>query len=57
MTRDYMWTVRCSETGDFVGECGCFYCFDEFDFDMIEESTDVDDSEWDEEDDYELSVD
>lgn len=32
---DYLWKVRCPESGYLVGECGCTYCFDEFELDAV----------------------
>lgn len=34
MSNDYLWRIRCSESGNFVGDCGCFHCFDEFELDI-----------------------
>lgn len=33
---DFLWKVRCTETGSFVGDCGCIYCFDEFSLDELD---------------------
>lgn len=36
MNNEYIWKVRCPESGYMVGECGCLYCFDEYELDSIE---------------------
>lgn len=33
MSNDYLWKIRCPESGYIVAECGCFYCYDEFELD------------------------
>lgn len=30
---NYIWKIRCPESGYIVGECGCQYCFNEFEMD------------------------
>lgn len=32
-TNEYLWKIRCPESGYIVAECGCLYCFDEFEMD------------------------
>lgn len=55
---DYLWKIRCPESGYIVADCGCLYCYDEFELDSefeyeyeyLEEGLDWDDlEEWDEE--------
>lgn len=49
---DYLWKVRCSETGDLVGDCGCYWCQDEIEVDL--DDYDYHDSDWDDEDEEEF---
>lgn len=34
-TNEYLWKLRCPESGYLVGECECLYCFDEFELDTV----------------------
>lgn len=33
MSSDYLWKIRCPESGYIVADCGCMYCYDEFELD------------------------
>ena len=50
MNSDYLWKIRCSESGDLVGDCGCIYCFDEFDLSESDDWANLDDDWSDDED-------
>lgn len=42
MNDSYVWKIRCAESGYIVGECGCHYCYQEFELDNIDD-TEVED--------------
>lgn len=49
---DYLWKIRCPESGYLIGDCGCMYCFDEFEMDTdeyayLEEDLPEDEDFWD----------
>ncbi len=50
MTDGWMWKTRCPESGYLVGDCGCNYCFQEYELENFPE--DDFDQIWEAEEDY-----
>lgn len=53
MNNDYLYKIRCPESGYLVADCGCLYCFDEFEMDADYDYGDDDNPEdWEEIEEY-----